>query len=133
MKMLCVKIVRYANPYRGGGHEVLRRWDYPPATVMNRYWFFRYIESLYQIETPKRWVELITAPYDAEDTAQHKARVQGNAIRAAKARMTKIENAMRKFEAEHAGELLPINDHPIYINMKAQLCAAENKLKEIIE
>lgn len=130
IKLITVKIT--TGPSRALASTVYFR-DGMTIPQWNKWeWYFRYREALIRIQNPKWYTSLEFIAYDPDPRTAEEilAKRQQDKIRAAKAQITKIQNAIGRYRSEY-NELFPIEDDKIYIKLHIKLMEAEENLKKL--
>lgn len=92
-------------------------------------WYFHYITSKWQLETPRQFVELEFFTYEA--TPVDEAKIKKNLATAAKARVTKIANKIEQYKQWYAsqGFIWPMEEQKDYQAALCKLREAEQVLR----
>ena len=84
--------------------HVIKEWNYPKWIIDRHRRFFTWVQALVQVRFPGHNVSFSYAGYYPE-TRERLASKRQMAISAAKAQVTRIENALRDYEAEKSTSL----------------------------
>lgn len=131
-KLFAIKIV--TGSQRALAETVYFRNDLPMNLRIKYDWYFKYREALIIIKNPKNYTELSFVAYDApkETIEQIELKRSKDKLKAAKAKVTKIENRMNLFKSEY-NSLFPIQEDPIYIELLWYKIKAERDLDKLLK
>lgn len=130
-KLFAIKIV--TGSQRALAQTVYFTKDLPINLRIKYDWYFKYREALVRIQNPKNYTEITFVAYDApkETIDQIELKRSKDKLRAAKAKLTKIENRMKLFKSEY-NSLFPIQEDPIYIELLWYKIKAERDLDKLL-
>lgn len=104
--------------------HTLKKWNYPKWIIDKHGWFFRWVQSVAQCRFPKHYISFRYCGYFPE-TMERLGSKRLSSIAAAKAQVTKVENAIEAFKEEKSKTLWnDFENDPIY---KQLLCKLEDK------
>lgn len=92
-------------------------------------WYFEYRTALLRVKYPRNHID--ARQFDEPLTLKTKREILNSKISAQKGQITKIKNAIIKYE-QHWDELFPIEDDLLYNKAKNKLEIAENDLNELL-
>jgi hypothetical protein len=103
--------------------ELFQRWK----------WYFKYRAALLQIKYPRY---IVNQNWGAEKStgltkSQLEEKLNKNELTTAKRMVTKITNAIEKFEVEERKKLIPNWENPKYLRTKEKLIEYKNKLEKL--
>lgn len=118
-----IRLVSYSKHY-GCGQYCEREWlDLRLLQITGRWWYFRRVAAKMQLDEPKKIFEFVISRTVSK--ANQKAYMEKKRLdkfRAAKAKLTKIQNRIQIAEKEW-DFLFPITDDPLYQKAKVSLFA----------
>lgn len=119
----------------GGEHITRMRWDgYNLNWLMKWMWYFRYRAALLQVQNPKLYVELNTGSYKTQDPVDEKTlrlRKLKKDITTAKRMITKLTNAIAKYQEQENKTLIPDWENPQYLKAVEKLGKYKDKLEKL--
>lgn len=119
----------YEGEHPGSGIIYTERWSgYKFHQYMKWSWYFEYRYALLRVNFPKNYIS--SNHFDELLTPKAKSEILKNKVSAAKGRVTKIKNAIKKMESNW-NEIFPIEDDESYQKAKVKLREAEKDLNEI--
>lgn len=108
--------------YSGFKFETYNKWR----------WFFRYRTARYQIDHPRKMVELREFSFDYLPSDEEKKQRIKNKLRSAKAKVTEWTNKLEAYKANH-NSLFPVEDHPLYQKAVAKVEAKKIEVQQYEE
>lgn len=112
--------------------HILKKWDYPKWIIDKHRWFFRWVMSLAQCRFPKHYISYCYCGYYPE-TMERLGSKRLSSIAAAKAQVTKVENAIAGFVAEKSKTLWSdYENDPIYKQLRCKLEDKKFKLEQAV-
>lgn len=109
-------------------------WENYSMDLFKRWkWFFRYRAALLQVKYPKYIISENWGGKSATGLTklQLEEKLKKNELTTAKRMVTKITNAIEKFEIEESKKLIPNWENPKYLNTKEKLAEYKLQLKNL--
>lgn len=120
----------YAGEYPTAGIMEVYKWNgYKFNQFVRWRWYFEYRVALLRVKYPKSHID--ARQFDEPLTQKTKMEILRSKISAQKGQVTKIKNAIKKYE-QHWDELFPIEDDIMYNRAKNKLEIAEKELDDLI-
>lgn len=101
--------------------HTLRQWDYPKWIIDRHRKFFVWVQAIYQVRFPNNYISFRYYGYKkaGEDSDRQKI---AREIAAAKAQVTKVENAIKEYQAERSATLFSdLSTDEIYLKLTCKL------------
>jgi len=130
-KRFGIKILLHRKDYHCSDSTLLKHLDGFTFERFNRWrWYFRYLEARFQIENPRRLVELQIFNYThLNEKEVHRINLK-NKLRSAKAKVTEWTNKIERFRQGY-NELFPIEEYPPYQRAIAKVEAKKVRVEEL--
>ena len=129
-KLFGFMIKVYNGEYPTSGIKEVYRWNnYKFNQFIKWKWYFEYRVALLRVKYPRNHID--ARQFDEPLTYKTKMEILKSKISSQKGQVTKIKNAIKKYE-QHWDELFPIEEDLNYIKAKNKLIEAKNKLDELI-
>lgn len=119
-----------------GRYFLIYRTSKSPDSIV-RALFKTYLTALYQVETPRQFIEFSEFQYEYIPDKQKQIKKLKDKIKSAKAKITQNKNKIKRFETNW-NELFPYDEYPLYkravakVNLKkSELFILETKLKDL--
>ena len=113
-------------------YHVIKQWDYPKWIIDKHRWFFTWVQALIQCRFPKHYVSYHHGGYYPE-TKERLGSKRLSAISAAKAQVTKVENAIAEFIEEKSKTIWSdYENDPIYKKLLCKLDDKKFKLQQAV-
>ena len=108
------KILLHNQDYAGSNSTTLRHFtDFKFDTYLKWRWYFRYLSAKYQLQYPRRLVELREFNFQYIPQLDEKKKRVANKLRSAKAKVTEWTRKLEAFKADY-NALFPAESHPRY-------------------
>lgn len=118
-------IVIHKNSYLASGEKPLKEFRNLSLDLFMKYkWYFRYLTAKYQVQNPKRLIEIKDFSYPFYSEAEIEHRNLTNRLRSAKAKVTEWTKKLQKF-IDNYDEIFPYQEHLIYKRALAKVKAKE--------
>lgn len=133
-KLYGVRIVRYKGKSAFGQREMI--YENEGFTLENSVkwkWYFRYLAAKFQLETPRNAVEWYIYDYPHINENEVIKKWIMDDLRAAKSKLTQVENAIKKHEENKKDLFSASVDDVRYINTLTLLETRKQKVKELEE
>ena len=112
--------------------HTIKQWDYPKWIIDKHTWFFKWVMALVQCRFPKHYVSYHYGGYYPE-TKERLGSKRLSAIAAAKAQVTKVENAIAEFIEEKSKTIgSDYENDPIYKKLLCKLDDKKFKLQQAV-
>lgn len=120
----------HAGEYPNSDIIKVHRWNgYKFNQFIKWKWYFEYRTALLRVKYPKNHID--ARQFDEPLTPKTKKEILSSKISAQKGQVTKIKNALLKYE-QHWDELFPIEEDVLYNKAKIKLAQAESELNKLI-
>ena len=120
----------YNGEYQTSGIKEVYRWDsFKFSQFVKWKWYFEYRVALLRVKYPRNHID--ARQFDEPLTQKTKMEILKAKISSQKAQVTKIKNAIKKYE-QHWDELFPIEDDIMYNKALNKLEIAKKELDELI-
>jgi len=127
------EVDEWGNPQKNHYHyHILKSWEYPKWIIMKHAKFFWWVMCMYQVRFKYYGINKTYCGY-YPDTKERMGSKRLNAISAAKAQVTKVENAIAYFIEEQSKSLFSdYENEPVYKNLLCKLEEKKFKLEQAV-